>query len=554
MNKKVQKNTVSEKNQAIEFSLKKMFANRIVSTYIPIVMFVITTFILRWRLLDIPLERDEGGFAYMAYTWLNGTPMFSDYVDVKPPMIYILYAVFEGVFGATPKGIHTGLFIFNLGFVITFFYFIKSKFGLGTAWISSMVFILLSSLPNVFGFAAHATQLLLWPAIGGIWLTDYSIKKSKSFLLVPAGICLGIAFLTKQQAIGFMLLAGFYLTYLTLFKEKDWKKWLLTGAILTISAILPYVLCLVWFYFTGNLKNFWYWTYEWPAQFAATQTGDIGIFKMMYGVVTKKIEVVTYIGVAGILLSIVDIWRVEQKIFVLLLFLFGFFSLSVGFHYYPHYFVVMLPAISLGVGLLLHLLYTFLSRLSINDNISYPISIIAFITLFLSAYNPNKAYYTKTKKADIVRNVYGVNPFQEMYVLGSKIKSMSQPGDSILVLGSEPELLFYTKLPTISQHMHYYQLVDGGPQNDSLQTELINKVERSKPKYFVFVRSGFSWLVKDPKNKLFQWIDKFIPSYDLKGIINIYQDKPSEYLWDGDATPEKIGSGDAVMFFELKPK
>jgi 4-amino-4-deoxy-L-arabinose transferase-like glycosyltransferase len=546
------KKNIVPKEETEPFSMQKMLDNPIFSKYVPVLLFALVTYILRWRLLDIPLERDEGGFAYMGYSWIKGTPLFSDYVDVKPPLVYILYGVFESIFGATSKGIHTGLFIFNLGFTITFYFYIKQKFSFGTAMISSLVFILLSSLPNVFGFAAHATQLLLWPTIGGIWLLDYSLKQTKIFWLIPAGILLGIAFLIKQQAIGFMLFAGFYLTYIILIQEKNWKKWLVSGFILTFSAVLPYILCILWFYASGRLNNFWYWTYTWPSQFAATQTGNTEIFNMMYGMVTRNIENFWYLGLVGVILSFFDKWPMENKVFAVLLTLFGFAALSVGFHYYPHYFVLLLPAISLGVGLAFHFVYSKLNLVTQNTMLTYPVFTVVFFMMFYTHYKPQKDYFTKTKKEDIVRNVYGTNPFQESYVVGNKIKSMSKQGDSILVLGSEPQLLFYSQLPSISQHMHYYQLVDGGSQNDSLQTELITKVEKSKPQYLVFVRNGFSWLVKDPKNKLFQWIDKLIPNYNLKGFVNTYPDKTSEYFWDAEATQDKIGSGDVIFLFELK--
>jgi 4-amino-4-deoxy-L-arabinose transferase-like glycosyltransferase len=546
------KKNVTPQSDVSQFSLQKLLENPIISKYFPVLIFALVTYFLRWRLLDIPLERDEGGFAYMGYTWMNGTPLFSDYVDVKPPLIYILYGIFESVFGATPKGIHTGLFIFNLGFTITFYFYIKQKFSFGTAMIGAMVFILLSSLPNVYGFAAHATQLLLWPAIGGLWLTDYSLKNAKIVWLIPAGILLGIAFLIKQQAIGFMLMAGFYLTYVTLIQEKNWKNWLTAGFILTLAAISPYICCIVWFYLSGDLNNFWYWTYTWPSQFAASQTGNTEIFNMMYGTVTRNIETFWYLGFVGIILSFFDRWSMENKVFAALLTLFGFAALSVGFHYYPHYFVLLLPAVSLGVGLAFHFVYAKLNLISPMKMLNYLAITLAFLLMFYAHYKPQKDYYTKTKKENIIRKVYGTNPFQESYIVGNKIKNMSAEGDSILVLGSEPQLLFYSQLPSVSQHMHYYQLVDGGAHNDSLQSELITKVENSKPKYLVFIRNGFSWLVKDPKNKLFQWIDKLVPSYNLKGIVNIYPDKDSEYFWDAEATQNKIGSGDVIFLFELK--
>lgn len=183
---------------------------------------------------SIPFERDEGGFAYMGYTWLEGTSLFTDYVDVKPPLIYILYGIFSKLFGADPSGIHTGLMLFNLGFPLPFS--ISEKYyHSGIALLASVSFVLLSSMSNVFGFAAHATQLLIWPAIGGLWLTRQGLEQEKLLKIALGGFLLGIAFLIKQQALGFMLLAGIFLSFITLYPKPRWVFWLKTGATLTFS-------------------------------------------------------------------------------------------------------------------------------------------------------------------------------------------------------------------------------------------------------------------------------------------------------------------------------
>ncbi|MBK8622648.1 MAG: glycosyltransferase family 39 protein [Saprospiraceae bacterium] len=440
--------------------------------------------ILRSRLLDIPFERDEGGFAYMGYSWIHGTPLFTDYVDVKPPIIYILYGIFAFLFGEDPSGIHTGLLLFNLFFAITFFWFLRKYYNGGIALLAAISFVLLSSTSNVFGFAAHATQLLVWPAIAGIWLSREAVDQGNMKKMALAGVFLGIAFLVKQQALGFMLLAGFMVSFVALYPKPRWIYWLKSGAILTFFAVLPYLVCLAWFGATGALHNFWYWTYVWPSQFAATQTGNMEIFTMMYNMVSRDIEGVWYLGLAGVILIWFSKMSVHEKVFPVLLTIFGFLSLSIGFHYYPHYFVVFLPAICLGFGLSMYTLGYWIHKIGISKNGAFGmVTILAMIPLFM-AFSPLKNYYFSEKKQNILRRVYGTNPFQESYIMGTKIQKMSKPGDSILVLGSEPQILFYSKLPSVSEHMHYYQLVDGGSQNDSLQNVLIEKTEKSKPRIF----------------------------------------------------------------------
>lgn len=538
----------SEKTDAAFFDFHSFLSGKIF-TWIGIIFISVLIFILRSRLLPIPFERDEGGFAYMGYTWLEGTSLFTDYVDVKPPLIYILYGIFSKLFGADPSGIHTGLMLFNLGFSITFFLFLKKYYHSGIALLASVSFVLLSSMSNVFGFAAHATQLLIWPAIGGLWLTRQGLEQEKLLKIALGGFLLGIAFLIKQQALGFMLLAGIFLSFITLYPKPRWVFWLKTGATLTFFAVLPYVLCLIWFYFTGALHNFWYWTYVWPSQFAATQTGNIELFNMMYGMVSRNTEWIWYIGLSGLMLIWFTKIPITEKVFSLLLAFFGFLALSIGFHYYPHYFVVLLPAVCLGFALAMYSIGTFLQRINISSGISYPLVILFSLAPLFFTFKSSKDYYFKDKHANILRNVYGANPFQESYIMGNKIKKMSLPGDSILVLGSEPQILFYSKLPSITEHMHYYQLVDGGSQNDSLQQILINKAEKSKPRFLVFSRNGYSWLNKNPESKLFTWLNPFIQqNYTLIGMANVDKDKPTTYLWDKDVNYDKMTNESLLLF------
>ena len=119
-------------------------------TWFSVILIMAMTWILRGRLLDIPFERDEGGFAYMGYSWIHGTPLFTDYVDVKPPLIYILYSIFGWLFGENPQGVHTGLLLFNLGFSLTFFLFSFSPLSSFQSFPQIFLFFSLSLSHSLF--------------------------------------------------------------------------------------------------------------------------------------------------------------------------------------------------------------------------------------------------------------------------------------------------------------------------------------------------------------------------------------------------------------------
>src|SRR5216117_2095219 len=70
--------------------------------------------IIRIRFLAIPLERDEGEYAYAGQLMLQGIPPYELAYNMKFPGIYAAYALIMALFGQTPVGIHMGLLLKNL--------------------------------------------------------------------------------------------------------------------------------------------------------------------------------------------------------------------------------------------------------------------------------------------------------------------------------------------------------------------------------------------------------------------------------------------------------
>src|SRR5437016_11576238 len=64
---------------------------------------------IRIRLLGIPLERDEGEYAYAGQLMLQGIPPYKLAYNMKFPGTYAAYAVIMSIFGQTIFGIHLGL-------------------------------------------------------------------------------------------------------------------------------------------------------------------------------------------------------------------------------------------------------------------------------------------------------------------------------------------------------------------------------------------------------------------------------------------------------------
>src|SRR6184192_1911404 len=76
---------------------------------------------VRWRLRQMPLERDEGEFAYAGQLMLKGLPPYVGAYNQKFPGVTAAYAVIMSVFGQTASGIHLGVCLVNALTIVLIF-------------------------------------------------------------------------------------------------------------------------------------------------------------------------------------------------------------------------------------------------------------------------------------------------------------------------------------------------------------------------------------------------------------------------------------------------
>src|SRR3954454_20748763 len=106
---------------------------------------------LRFHLRNIPLERDEGEYAYAGQLMLQGIPPYKLAYNMKLPGTYAAYAVIMAAFGETTRGIHLGLILVNSLTTILVYFLGRSLFGKICGLSAAACFVLLSLSESVFG-------------------------------------------------------------------------------------------------------------------------------------------------------------------------------------------------------------------------------------------------------------------------------------------------------------------------------------------------------------------------------------------------------------------
>jgi hypothetical protein len=126
---------------------------------------VLITTAIRLPLLPIPLERDEGEYAYIAWRLGYDELPYRDWFDQKPPAVFYVYRLalmlpFEPI-----RAIHFVALLFSATSACALFFLGLRFMDRFWAWLAGALFALLAVDPSVQGTAANTELFMLCPLI-----------------------------------------------------------------------------------------------------------------------------------------------------------------------------------------------------------------------------------------------------------------------------------------------------------------------------------------------------------------------------------------------------
>ena len=237
--------------------------------WVVLVLIIICAAVIRGRLSTMPLERDEGEYAYMAQLMLKGVPPYAAAYSMKLPGIYAVYAVILAVFGQTHIAIHTGLIIVNAATILVIFWLAKGLFGPLAAVTAAGAYAIMSLAMSVLGLSANAEHFVILPALIGIILIARSSEHRKLAVIFAAALLLGLAFIIKQHGIFFAVFASLYLLYSDLrHRPIKWKRAVVSQIVFAAGVVIPFALVCLVLQQAGVFEKFWFWTFTYARKYA----------------------------------------------------------------------------------------------------------------------------------------------------------------------------------------------------------------------------------------------------------------------------------------------
>jgi hypothetical protein len=524
------------------------FDNRKLALALALTTAVALTLFVRLKALSIPLERDEGEYAYGGQLLLEGVAPYQLCYSVKLPGTCAAYAAIMAIFGQTPSAIHLGFLLVNMASLALLVLIARRLVGNAGAVVAGTMFALLSMSPGVLGLQGHATHLVTFFALAGTWAWFRARESQRLVWIFSSGTLFGLSFLCKQPGLFFGLFGGVVILH------DAWRvrpvRWNVLGANLGLfltGLALPYAITSWYIWRAGTFGLFWFWTVKYASMHAglltpATVLAQFLSFFKEIGWVNLALP----IAGAGLVRLLLQKSGDESSLIMLVLLGCSWLAFCAGLYFSRHYFIVMLPVVSL----LAAVAWDALAKVSEQWRWVAPASfaVCCGIFVFLSA----SIWFQLTPDA-VSRSLYGNNPFVEAPAIGRFIKDKTAPDARVAVFGSEPEILLYAHRKSATGFIYMYDLVWRQKLAHEMQLQMIHEIDEARPEYIVMVNVMPSWMFwRDSDTTIVDWGNDLVRrQYDDAGAAYIYPDH-SEYAWTAADMKKSPDTPDLVLIYHRR--
>jgi hypothetical protein len=508
---------------------------------------VTCTALLRMRLLDVPLERDEGEYAYMGQLILRGEVPYLAAHNMKLPGVYYANAAIIGLLGDSDVAIRLALVALNAATVVLLYLLARRLFDVTAALTAAAAYGVLSVGSGLLGFTANAEHFVVLPMVGGVLCLAPLDETPSVRRLVAGGLLLGLAYVMKQHGAAFVAFGGLWVLIAGRRRDTSWPIILREAVVYTAGALTPFVVTCLAMLAQGAFQPFWFWTVSYAREYATMiPLGDgLGILRTNFAHVAAPAALLWALAALGVTALAWDDVARRRAAFLGLFTLCSFGAVCTGLRFSEHYFILLVPAAALLAGGAA----SACARASGSPAIGAGVATIAVVASLVA----DRRVLFELSPVEVSRATYGTNPFPEAIEIARWLREHTAPDERIAVVGSEPEIYFYAQRPAATSYIYTYPLMEAQPFAHWMQEDMIAQLDRARPKYLVLVSVDTSWTRRaDSSTALFEWAERTVKAdYTPVGRVDVFRDRPSAFHW-GDATAGPPASRAFVSVFERR--
>lgn len=401
----------------------------------------------------LPLDRDEGAYAYVGWAWLTGKGIpYSSFFDHKTPLAYLLYGLAGTIGNNTFLAVRIFSLIYVLTIIILFYLLISRLHTKIVAVLSTLTLAIYLSSISLEGSNFNTEVVMLLPLLGFIFLIwKQSARQRNRLGLFLTGFLGGIAILAKPSAVVVIVVSALWF----LMRVKSPKK--LTMMI--IGILIPLAISIAYFYSQGQIGALFSSVVTYNRLYISEGLREEYIYKTSgFGGIPGHLiwlirvpSILIPLLLAAIVGAFFEIRR--NKNLALFIGLLIFSSLAAikmaGAREFPHYYIS--PVLPLCIGLA-----SFLNHLIKAKRAIWALVLTALMIslVFLSEYHIWRSGPAAIQKSQFNEGgLFGAAP-----ILGKWIRENIGPEEKILVMANEPEIYYYAQRLSPTKYIYIYPL------------------------------------------------------------------------------------------------
>jgi hypothetical protein len=509
---------------------------------------LLVTVIFRLRLVHLPIDRDEGEFAYAGWRMMHGGVPYLDYYNMKMPGIYAAYALLFLVFGSTVEAIRIGLLLVNLANTFFVFRIAENAGSRRTGIYAALCYLVFSMQVELQGTCAHAEHFAMLFTLSGLLVFTGAVRKKSLHGLFACGCLFGLAFLMKQPAFSFMLMASLLLLLESRHSKWGWKYFFKSAIALATGAAFPVLVTAVILIVAGAGAGFRLFAFDYAREYISYlgfRDGWHNFCAALADAIRPNVFMWMLVPLSFLLMP----FQAQRKNNTgqVIFFMFSFIAVSAGFYFRPHYFQFLLPAAAL-------LCATALSATEARWKQMHFIPVLFLLAAVSFFVYRERSLITTSKDEDFIRKIYHLDFFNATKKAADFIAENSQPGARVAIFGAEPEVWFYSKRLAASGYLYVYPLLENQKFAPAMRQQFYTETVHSKPDILLYTSNEGTWYANgDVRREMYEWCKAYCDSsFKRIALIDMPFDGPTSYYWTEDTALHPLNAENYIEIYKRK--
>ncbi len=441
----------------------------------------------RLHAFDVPLETDECNYAYIGGRLLAGDRLYTDVWDHQPPGIFVLFASAMILFGDAPHVFRYMALAFSLLSLTWVFGLTRRWAGAWAAAFAAFLFAVASADPGTAGEGCNR-EIYMTTLLLAAWWCVAAAPSADGWRVFVGGLLLGLASTLKTNvAVHWVFLVPWL----------AWTSWRHADEAHRIRSVI-HVLML----FAAGPVALWLLI---SMYFSATGRGNefvdaVFLFNLGYSGVSRSFgrrfldfftpqrhpftfdsALPLWIGgaVAALALLLHTIHRkAADDVPLLLLLAASYAAVCLPAHFWPHYYFLMIPALTMVIPLAVHRLVPAHRR---GAFLGVGVLAVFLVALVGTEYR----HYLSQPPPGITVKRYNSRDFWGR-AQGENVARVIAPDDEVFVFGNDAEIYYYSNRRCASRYTMITGLQEGYPGARDRRTILLDEL-RGKPPRLILI-------------------------------------------------------------------